>query len=210
MGTAAKCFRLENVVTRPATEAQLIEALLAFVNGQDVLIKQVEEVRRWSLWREQPSEEERAALVGVLERTMRDPRYALGITSEWGRASGAAIELGGTVPTSDHALRVIGDLRIWFAHMDRSIERRFVMVPSRRGVYSLVDYWLYRNVAAALTAATLLLIDTSRPHAGALRRCKGCKGLYVARRTRKGELANSVYCSSNCREQYHNSAARKG
>ncbi len=210
MGKAAKPFELENSVTDPATEAQLIEALLAFANGEDVVIRQAEEIRRWSLWRERPAEEERAALVGVLERIMQDPRYALGITSEWGRATGAAIELKGSVPASDHALTVVDDLRVWFAHMSKSIEGALVLAPTRRGAFSLVKHWRYLNVASALTLAALLVADTSRPYAGALSRCKGCKDLYVARRTKKGKLANGVYCDPTCREQYHNSAARKG
>lgn len=64
---------------------------------------------------------------------------------------------------------------------------QFVSVLFRRGgaySYALKHYWRYLNVAGALTSAVLLLIDPGRSYAGALRRCKSCKELYIARRTR--------------------------
>jgi hypothetical protein len=91
--------------------------------------------------------------------------------------------------------------------MDASIDSKLILAGSRA---SLTQYRYFKNVAAALTVAMLLVADSSRPYLEALCRCKGCSCFYIARRTKKGELANPVYCTPACRKQYHNSAARKG
>lgn len=211
MGKAVECFELKNEITSPATEEQMVEALLAFARGWDVVIRQSGEVRRWSLWKERPSGEERTVLVGMLQRTMRKPGSALGLAPGPWRGTNAAIALEELVASSDYAMPVNEyQLDTCLAHMTKSIERKFVLVPVRRGGYSLIDYPRYLNVAAALTAAMLLIADPSQPYASALCRCKGCDRFYIARRTKKGVLANSVYHSPECRAQYHNSAARKG
>lgn len=203
---------LENEISRPATEAQLVEVLLAFARGSEVVIRQQsDEVRRWSLWKERPSDEERAALVGLLQRTVRKPGSALGVAPGPWRGTNAAIELDNLEASSNFAMPVNEyQLDTCLAHMSKSIERKFVLVPIRRGGYSLVDYPRYRNVAAALSAAMLLVADPSKPYARALCRCKGCDRFYIARRTKKGQLANGVYHDPECRAKYHNSAARKG
>jgi hypothetical protein len=211
MGISADCYDLENAITRPATDERLVEALLAFAHGSEVVIRQSDEVRRWSLWRERPSEVERAALVGLLQRIMRKPGGALGVAPGPWRGLDAAIELDSLVASSEYAMPVNEyQLDTCLAHMNKSIERKFVLVPVRRGGYSLVDYPRYLNVAAALTAAMLLVADPSQPYARALCRCKGCDRFYIARRTKKGQLANGVYHDPECRAKYHNSAARKG
>ncbi len=204
-------------MTRPATNDLLVQALLVFGNGQDLVISHQSgvatgEVRRWSRWREKPSQEERAALVRLLHGIVNNPKDPLGLTpSGWAR--NAIIDLHDRLPIAkDFALLVDGNLYAWMAHMDASMESSTVVVSRGRG-YSPREYRSFENLAAALAFATLLVADPEHSYAEALRSCKSpkCKApFYLAQRNRSGGPANRIYCSPTCRKQYHNSAARKG
>jgi hypothetical protein len=209
MGNAVERFLLMNEITRPATDEKLVEALFAFARGADVVVRQSEEIGHWSLWKERPSEEERATLLGLLQRIARKRGAAWVAPGRW-PGPDAVIELDGLTATSDFAMPVNEyQIDTCLVHMNESIERKFVLVPVKRGGYRLLNYFRYRNVAAALTAAMLLVAAPSEPYASALCRCKGCDRFYIARRTKKGKLANSVYHDPECRARYHNSAERK-
>ena len=66
-------------------------------------------------------------------------------------------------------------------------------------------------LAAALALGTLLLIDQGRPYQKALCRCKlpRCERFYLARRNPKGGPANRTYCTSDHRDEHHDSAERR-
>jgi hypothetical protein len=211
MGNSAKRFALENPPDRPATDDLLVDALLAFANGRDVVICQGENenVSRWSRWRQEPSNEERAALIGLLQRIAQYPGSPLGFAPP---GYAGVIELDAPLPAQDFALLVDGDARTWLSHMRASIDFRLILLAQRR-VGSLRLYHRFANVAAALTVATLLVAASGDPYVGRFRRCaspKCCAPFYLAKRNPSGGPANRIYCSPTCREQYHNSAARKG
>lgn len=77
MGTRATIHELRNTLPAPVSDDALVEALLAFANGRQVVIwgqpRPLEQVRTWSRWRTEPSEDERAAFIAFLHGLMQDP-----------------------------------------------------------------------------------------------------------------------------------------
>lgn len=215
----AKEFELFNPMGRPAKEVDLVGALMAFVNGQDVAIYLQPApgvVRRWSLWREQPNEAERASQVNALGALIDGSR-----TSFYGgfqtdadghrRPTHALLEIQ-TLPdsyrTREQDLLPDRGFAIYLAHMRASIQQEPVLVSHRLG-YSLTEYRAFDNIASVLAVAMLLVTDPARPFAKSLSRCKWCQKFYLAKKNPKGGPANRVYCSSAHRDEHHNSAERK-
>lgn len=214
MGKPAKCFDLQNRLERPANADLLVQALLAFGNGQGVVIwgqpDGLGEVRRWSYWRDDPSQEERDAQVRLLQAVAESPRNPLGIADSSGRARNAVIEIPPLPSVADFALLVDQGLFTWLAHMQASIDLKTILV-GHRGGYSLTDFRCFKNVSSALAVAMLMIADQSKPYGKALCRCKWqqCQDFYLAQKNPRGGPANRTYCSPAHRDEHHDSKERK-
>jgi hypothetical protein len=212
----AKNFELSNSIVAPASDAALVDALIAFANGLEVVIYRqrpsLGQVRRWSLWREAPSPDERAAHVNFLHRLMEVPGGYMGYTTDASgqrRPTNAAIEIPALPrPTGERDLLPDRDFFSWLAHMGASMEHQPVLVAHRQG-YSLTEFRSFQNVASALAVGMLLVMDPVRPFAKALCRCKWCQAFYLARKNPKGGPANRIYCSPKHRDNHHDSGARR-
>jgi hypothetical protein len=209
-----KSFELRNTLAAPAPDDALIEALLAFANGRNVVIwgqeKPFERVDAWSRWRAVPAPDERDFLQGLIE----DPWGGMASRTDQAgrrRPTNAVIQLPALLaPDRDRALLPTKDPQGWLAHMRESLERELVLVGRRQG-YSLADFRSFRNVASALAFAMLLVMDQTKPYANTLCRCKlpRCRSFYLARKNPKGGPANRTYCDPTHRDEHHNSAQRK-
>jgi hypothetical protein len=214
-----KCFELRNALPAPATDETLVAALIEFANGRDVVIWDqppplAQEVRRWSLWREQPSQDERAAHVNFLHRVTEDPWGGLGFRTDASgrrRPSNAVIQMPPLLGRErDRGLLPDQDFNACLAHMNASMQRELVFVAHHHG-YSLADFRAFPNVASALALAMALVMDQARPFAKAFCRCKlpDCQDFYLAQKNPKGGPPNRTYCKPEHRDQHHNSAERK-
>jgi hypothetical protein len=218
MGHMTTVYELTNNLPNPATDDALVEALLEFANGRDVVIwgqpDPLERVSTWSIWRTQPSAEERSAHVAFLQDLIRDPWGGLGHnTDRTGRRrpANAVIQIGDLGPArGDRAVSPRPDFNAWLAHMKKSMERELVLVGRSHG-YSLADFRSFRNIASALAFATLLVMDQSKPYSKDLSRCKlrTCQRFYLAQKNPKGGGKNRTYCSPEHRQEHHDSADRK-
>jgi len=220
MGLKTMAYELRNGLPSPAPDDALVRALLAFANGQDIVIwgqpRPLQQIRVWSLWRADPLKEERAAHVAFLQGLMRDSWGGLPhVTDSAGRRrpTNAVIrlpDLGSVTQRADTALLPNQDFTTWLAHMKESMEREFVLAAHPNG-YSFADFRSFKNVAAAITFAMLLVMDQKKPYAKALCRCKlpTCERFYLARKNPKGGPPNRTYCEPNHRNEHHNSADRK-
>jgi hypothetical protein len=213
-----KPFDLRNSLIEPASDAALVEALMAFANGRDVMIwgqrPPFGQVRRWSLWREQPSPDERAAHVNFLHRLMEVPGGEMGLTTDASgqrRPTNAAIEIP-ALSQFEGKCDLLPDQHFfpWLAHMGASMERQSVLIAHRQG-YSLTEFRSFQNVASALAVGMLLVMDPARSFAKALCRCKlpSCGRFYLASKNPKGGPANRTYCEPEHRDKYRDSAERK-
>ena len=220
MGTKPTVYDLRNGLPNPATDDVLVEALLAFANGQKIVIwgqpRPFEYIDTWSLWRAEPSEDERAAHVAYLHGLMSDSWGGLPhIKDNSGRRRpvNAVIrlqDLGSAALPAETDLFPNHDFYGWLAHMKGSIEREFVLAAYPGG-YSFADFRSFKNVASAITFAMLLVMDQRKPYAKALSRCKlpRCLRFYLAQKSPKGGPPNRTYCSPKHRDAHHNSADRK-
>jgi hypothetical protein len=213
-----KPFELINSLPAPADDDALVDALLAFANGRDVVIygqPTPAEVRSWSIWRVGPSDEERASHVRFLHGLMADPWGGLGhMVDPLGRRrpTNAVIEL----PTLEHAAERADRALLpdrdsgWLAHMHDTINRRLVLVGRRQG-YSPADFRSFQHVSTAIAFAMLLVMDQTKPYVKALSRCKWseCQRFYLAHKNPKGGPPNRTYCNDKHRDAHHNSAERK-
>ena len=210
--TKAKKIELRNSAAAPASDEALVNALLEFANGAEVVIRgqPMEEHRAppWSHWRAAPSPEERASHVELLRqivegggrlRARAGPRSVAKVIK-------LAERYGEDFP--DGPLLPHGDFPGYLANMLASVEP--VMLGWHAGhafQYSRV-FW---NVAAALAYATTLLMDRELPYGQSLCRCKlpTCNKFYLAEQHPEGGPPRRTYCCKTHREQYHNSAKRK-
>jgi hypothetical protein len=211
-----KSFELRNALPAPAKDEEIVAALIAFVNGRDVVIwdqpQPLGRVQRWSLWSELPKPEERRALVNFLRRLLDDPWGGLGFTTDISgrrRPANAVIQMPPLLrPERARDLLPDQDFGSWLAHMSASMQRELVFVAHRQS-YSLADFRAFRNVAAALALATSFVMDQARPFATAFYRCKWCQKFYLAHKNPKGGPANRIYCKPQHRTAHHDSAERK-
>ena len=220
MGKIATTYELQNPLAAPATDDALVEALLTFANGGEVVIwgqpSPSEKVGAWSLWRPEPTDDEREAHIAFLDGLLRDPWGGLGhVTDKVGKRRPAVAvirlpDLGPAARRADRSLLPGQDLYMWLAHMKESMEREFVLAAHANG-YSFSDFRSFKNVASALTFAMLLVMDQRKPYAKALCRCKlpSCRRFYLAQKNPKGGPANRTYCIPAHREEHHNSSGRK-
>jgi hypothetical protein len=213
-----KQFDLQNRLISPATDAALVAAVIAFANGWDVVIwgqrPPLGQVRKWSLWREEPSADERAAHVNFFQRLMEAPGGDMGLTADASgqrRPTNAAIEIP-ALSQSNGKCDLLPDQHFfpWLAHMGASMQHQPVLVAHRDG-YSFTEFRSFQNVGAALAVGILLVMDPARPFAKALCRCKlpSCGRFYLASKNPKGGPANRTYCKPEHRDEHHNSAERK-
>jgi hypothetical protein len=220
MGMKPAPYELRNTLPAPAPDDALVGALLAFANGREIVIwgqeRPLEQIRAWSLWRTDPSEDERAAHVAFLHGLIGDPWGGLGhVTDKAGRRrpTNAVIrlpDLGSAARRADIALLPNRDFAAWLAHMKESMEREIVLAAHPSG-YSLADFRSFKNIASAISFAMLLVMDQKKPYAKALCRCKlpTCQRFYLAQKNLKGGPPNRTYCEPKHRDEHHNSANRK-
>jgi hypothetical protein len=215
-----KTYELRNTLPAPATDDVLVEALLEFANGGDVVIwgqpRPLSQIRTWSRWRAQPSHEERAAHKDFLNGLIQDPWGGLPhVTDRSGkrRPANAVIQLstlGLSGRRGDRALLPGNDFQTWLAHMTDSIEAELVLAAHPSG-YSFADFRAFMNIASAMAFAMLIVMDQRRQYASQLSRCKlpSCRRFYLARKNPRGGPPNRIYCRPNHRDEHHNSAERK-
>lgn len=211
-----KDFEVRNDMAAPASDADLVDALLAFANGRDVMIWNQPEspsvVRRWSLWRERPSPVERSghidALAGLIDGSQNWLPFSTDSSGKRHPTS-AVIEIPGLLnPKRDRELLPASDPTSWLAHMRASIQIESVLAARQQG-YSLIEFRAFQNIASALALALLIANDPARLFAKRVSRCKWCHKFYLARKNPKGGPANRVYCTPDHREEHHNSSTRK-
>jgi hypothetical protein len=189
-------FELRNLATAPASDDALVEALLEFANGAEIIIVG------------QPGQAEprsRAADRPLYIELLEDANSGKGIlpmlTDHGGRQRPAlhAIRLGrrnDSLPAPIRGLRSV------------SVERIVICRP--RG-YALAYFRKFRSVGAALAEATMLILDPDKPYARALSRCKypPCRKFYFSRKNPRGGPANRTYCDPEHRRLHNNSALGK-
>jgi hypothetical protein len=194
VGGNGKKFILVNGPGRPASNDDLIQALLAFASGADVVmvsgLAPAEEAGR------RPPTKLRQQFARLLQLAIEDrPQFA------------AEVEL--------LAIDLVAS---------RSIVGRPVLVYGERG--HSIELFLKFSPAVALNYALVLLLDLSKfphekrrqprkrqpkPYLTALSRCQwsDCRRFYIARKQEGGGRENRLFCSTECRRAYHNSAERK-
>ncbi len=215
----SKQFELRNLMTAPASDDMLVEALLAFGNGQDVVItgqpSAAADMRSWSLRRAAPTPEERAAYKDLLRRLIETPdAIAPGLRDPAGRWHPAfrVIRFPKSARSKAGAPAEIlpQDFLSYFGHMSASLELEPILVARFDG-YSFDVFRHFKNVASALAFATLLVLDKRNPYGKSLCRCKlpSCERFYLARKNPKGGPPNRTYCDPDHRDEHHNSAERK-
>jgi hypothetical protein len=201
-------FELCNLVTAPATDDALVKALLAFVNGRDVVISgQPSDGGEYSEPRSRS--DVRSAYVesvGMFCAT-REPLQLL-----------PTIEVRGLRRPVFQVIRLAaaGDapppLPANFYRTVASIESEQMLVARPKG-YSLAQFMHFPDVDAALARALMLVLDVERPYGEAVSRCKlpSCQCFYLARpnKTGRGGPPNRSFCNSTHAAEYRNSAERK-
>jgi hypothetical protein len=193
--------QLRNLVTAPATDDALVDALLAFANGAELVI--VGQDARFGEPRALDSD--RAVYVEALERAVErqeGPIPMLRHPDGRPRPSFMVMRLGrgsGTrkLPRPLRGLPAVATER--------------VIVPVGRRGYSLAWFRQFRTAASALAEALMLVLDPEKPYAKALCRCRypECRKFYLARKNPKGGPANRTYCSKQHRIDHHDSPERK-
>ncbi|HJS89376.1 MAG TPA: hypothetical protein VJ738_05360 [Steroidobacteraceae bacterium] len=191
-------FVLKNLVTAPASDDELVEALIAYANGSDVLIAGQD--RRFGEPHSQAKQ--RDTYIRALERVVGGrPTLPMLLDDATGRLlpALAAIRLGRNASSLPPELRAMARVKA---------ERVLVARP---GGYSLAYYRHFPSVAGALSEAVVLIQDPARPYAKALCRCQypACQNFYFARKNPRGGPANRTYCDPEHRRLHNNSAARK-
>jgi hypothetical protein len=194
---------LRNLLTAPAGDDVLVDAVLAFVNGDEVVVCG-QPTERGAAYTEPHSHAEvRGAYIGLLQRFIDDPSSLL---PTFGDGSGrrpvfAVVRLAAL----DEAMCPSGFPKDFFRHVASVVPEEILV--GRPGGYSPRTFWRFRDAESALATGALRLLDPDRPYSKALRRCVNCKHFYLAKRNPKGGPANRIYCSPPCRRDA-NEAAR--
>ena len=197
-GLVAARFILKNLVTAPASDDELVEALVAYANGSEVLIAGQD-----SRFGEPRSDaEQRPTFIEALESVAGGRPMLLTLRDEGTgrlRPAFAAIRFGRDASALPPELRDIA-----------SVEPERVLIAHHRG-YSLAYFRQFPSVTSALAEAAVLMQDPGRPYAKALCRCQypACQKFYFARKNPRGGPANRTYCDPEHRRLHNNSAARK-
>jgi hypothetical protein len=189
-------FELRNFVTAPANDDSLVEAVLAFANGAELIIVGQPDC---GVPRSRPAD--RAPYVELLQDVVGERSILPMLTDNLGRRRPAipVIRLGRRSDSLPAPIRGLRSIRV---------ER--VVISRPRG-YSLAYFRQFRTVGALLAEVATLIADPDKPYARALCRCQypACRNFYLARKNPKGGPANRIYCEPEHRRLHNNSALRK-
>lgn len=191
-------YELRNLATAPASDDSLVDALIAFVNGADLII-----CGQKSRFGEPHSKAVDRPIYSALLQAAIDgePSILPMLTDKEGhqRPVFAVISLGLRNDALPEPIRGIASV---------SVSR--VLLARPQG-YSLGYFRQFRTARAALAEATVLTLDPARPYARKLCRCKypDCQKFYFAEKNLRGGPPNRIYCTPKHRKLHNNSALRK-
>ena len=175
---------LLNSASWPASDDALVDVLLGFANGAEVVMLSKPPERPAT------TEEKRAHMPAPVELRSRFAELLELAVEDPNRLREEFFPLG--------------------AELIDSLKVKPVMVFGTHG-HSLDYFRELPDLRTALTYAVMLLLDAHKSYGAALCRCRlpSCGRFYLARRKKKGGPANRVYCRPQHRAEHHNSAARK-
>lgn len=166
----------------PASEEGLVDALLGFANGGEVVMLDKP--------RDRPeTREEKLAL----------PRTPIQLHVRFGELVRNALE---------RPAQAREDFMPVAMSLAATLGSKVVVSFGPRG-YAVGHVTLWSDLEGLLGYAMMLLLDAGKPYGAALSRCQCCGRFYLARKNRRGGPANRIYCSPAHRLEHHNSAERK-
>jgi hypothetical protein len=169
MGTA---LTLLNSPDFPATDDQLVRALLGFANGRPMILLSQPLVGQ--------------ALTNYIDRRLAEMSQDTLRADIQNRLQQIAKDRAGyAVNFVEFGIRLLGGMKV-----------QPLIGFSNRG-FTVNYYHAFRDEQVALLYALVLMLDVTKPYGAALCRCQfePCSRFYLARRNPAGGPANRIYCS---------------
>jgi hypothetical protein len=209
-------FEVLNSPSWPASDDRLVDALLAFANGAEIvmLFKPGERAAPSEVWAEpRDPEEQRLRFARILQDLVAAPgRFKPAGEGKMWTQTATPEYLHGEKELL-HGRPSIGGMNFvgYASNLLLLIEVKPVLVFGPHG-YSIQHFRDFRgDLETLLSYVGMLLLDGTKPYGAALSKCRlaSCGRFYLARGKEGGGRANRSYCSFECGETYHNSAERK-
>jgi hypothetical protein len=204
----AKLPTLINDPLHPLTDAQIVDATLAFVNGADIALNRLEPgcsieecISQARKFREFSTNE--------VERPFLDVPLAFGSTAELHSylRNRVAVILGHALTDPAATAKVIDKdgFQLIPGYYFGSCNVRLVRLHSQSG-YRLTSCYEFQNSIQLIELGLFLILAQGTGFRERLRRCKwnGCAWFFLIVKPETGR-SKSHYCRSDCMEQLHNS-----
>jgi len=203
---ATRRFELQNLVTDPATDDELVASLIAVANGAELVIVGQPTLEGEQYSEPHSSENDVELYASFLQGVIDHPKGLLPMLTD---GSGRPRPTMKAIRFQERAEAVCADSLPAPLRALTSLARAERLFVARARGYSLRYFHAFPDAATALANAAAMVLDIERPYGREISRCKLCRGFYRAHQNPKGGPLNRTYCSAKHREIYNNSAHRK-